>query len=245
MSRIKVIAIIGFLSSSCSMYSQQHVESYMLEIPKQVIQYKIDGDERRVTVNDFYISRFPESIGQYQEFLDQLPSDLINEALPHRERLKSMNIRVDLIEFLINEYFVSKDYRSYPVVGLDYEQINRYLKWKTDTVGKRVLKEMGIEYNDEYSYLEVIRSLDNSISRPIQVEFHMPTESCVISAHNFRSRYNDEVQIKKSESTKLNYKYLKKLKLKPIHEFDLKDTDHYNRMDELIYHVDQRFDEAL
>lgn len=218
---------------------QQNVEPELLEVERKTLRYKINNANRTVTVTDFYMSRFPESVKEYKLYLFELDSLGVfdeNEHLPRAESLRTIGLKQDEVDFIRNEYYVEEAYGQYPIIGLDYAQIQLYLEWKSEYVRKRILKDLGIQNPDHLTYIEILEKYKNEIDIPMQVDFLIPHEEILISAFTGMGRYHgklDAIDMGAIESIKENTVF-KRLNLKHIFEYDLTNVKQYDKLDELI-----------
>ena len=232
--------IVSCILFSTGINGQQHIESDMLEISTKTLHYKLNKSERNVTVQSFYISRFPESMQQYKLYLKELDSLNIldvNEHFPKQINLQKIGLDEKEIDFLRNEYFVKVEYDDYPIIGLDYGQILSYLDWKSDAIGKQVLKRLNIPNPKSLSYLELLKKNAHVTDIPIQTEFLIPLEFQLVSAFNTMQEQDQAHKLsnkKRSRLTNEEHEILKRLKLKNIFEYDLSEIKKYNKLDELI-----------
>ncbi len=203
----------------------QHVEPAMLEIETQAIKYKMDGNKETVTVNNFYVSKYPESNKQYKQYLKSLNEEERAAALPNYNILKQRGLKDKQIKFILEEYFISEQYSSYPIIGLNTIQIVEYLHWKTEYVGKKVLKENNIHFNPDEDYIDILNHSETESSIPTQIEFNLMLESHLISAYKQLRKEN-----KKKRCTKDNT-ILRDLNISSIDCYDLRSI---SKLDELI-----------
>ncbi|MDF1698333.1 MAG: hypothetical protein P1U56_20960 [Saprospiraceae bacterium] len=226
-NHLKLLLILSFgLLINC-IHAQQHIESFMVEVPAQHIHYKLNGKKKSVDVSSFYIARLPESNEQYQHYLNKLDSIDLMDALPNRNQLRGQGLASSQIDFLVNEFYTSKDYYKYPIIGLSKAQIQEYLQWKTNFVGKSVLRENGIEFDSLLNYSEIIRQFNDPSSIPLQVEYTMAIEPILVSAHTYLSHSKTH---KKNEVPTTGI--LKELGIEALSNYELGTT---KRIDELIF----------
>lgn len=127
-----------FICFSTSIYGQSSVPSMIL-IQNGTINYDYYKDTkqgRRTT--DFHISRYAEANYQYQQYLTYLTANsldsLLELAQPNRQIWEEVDISTEDIAHLKTHYWTHSDFASYPVLGLTYQQILNYFKWKTERI---------------------------------------------------------------------------------------------------------------
>ena len=123
MKKEQILLFLLFISST--VFGQQHVEPYMIDMPRDTIRYVVNGEKRNVTIARYYISQYPESMRQYKEYLAEHDSlenlEATKRIYPNRVNLALCGLNDDEIDFIISEYFVEPQYDDYPIVGLDYQ----------------------------------------------------------------------------------------------------------------------------
>lgn len=250
MKRVKAILYLFLLVST--VIGQQIIDPYMIEIPTNKIKYYNEGI-KSVEVNTFYISQFPESVEQYKIFLNYLEKkDKIIElknALPKTENLKKCFLSSEEIHFIREEYLKNEIYNHYPIVGLDFEQINTYLNWKIDTFGTHVFSINGFDIKDQ-SYFNLMENHRDTIDFTTPISYKIALSIHLISAlkskingtsliPNYYSEYPDILRTE----VNLNYKnvknkILKKLEISNICEYDLLRKNKYKNIRETILDLD-------
>lgn len=222
----KIVILIGFVCLCFPAQSQQNIEPSMVEIPAQNVIYKSNGQNKNLDVSSFYISKYPESNKQYQEYLTHLDSIELVNALPKRKLLKTAKLKEDQIDFLINEFYNSKIFYKYPIIGLSTNQIQNYLEWKSDHFGKLALNEVGIEYDSTLSYIELVKKLPNKSKIPIQTAFLLPIESIFTSAYSCSNSVNEKRKYSKRNQD------LRGLEIEDLNSYELGVK---SKLEELIY----------
>lgn len=222
------IIILLFLLTGCKL--TQYVNNDMLEVPKQKLHYILDGEKKDVEVYPFYISTYPESNKQYKNYLHSLSSNDKANALPKLKFLKNSDLNKLQINFLIDEYYLTDNYDNYPVIGLNKEQIKRYLDWKTDKIGKEILARNKIEFNPDKTYLEIVR--EGKIKQKyLQVGFNVLLPEQAISARYY---LKSKISVEKNTApyNKSENDILKSLGIKEVGFYKI---DKIRQTRELIY----------
>ena len=105
----------------------------------------IQGDD---TMPSFYMSVCEEPNINYMVYIHWLSQvlgadypNIVLAALPHKTDGSNVT---GLEDPFITNYFSNPMYAFYPVVNLDFHQIERYLSWKTDRLNEVVLIKNGI-----------------------------------------------------------------------------------------------------
>ncbi|MDX1479388.1 MAG: SUMF1/EgtB/PvdO family nonheme iron enzyme [Saprospiraceae bacterium] len=112
------------------------------------VTYEWNNIPRRVTVASFYMDETEVSNIDYREFLhwtkrvygESYPQEVLSilpDTLVWREEL-AFN------EPFVETYFRHPGYDDYPVVGVSWDQANKYTKWRTNRVNEMILIERGI-----------------------------------------------------------------------------------------------------
>lgn len=124
--------------SSSNVANDQIVAPYAQAIPaNKVLILRPDTIVQpwRVTVASCYVGQYPESVFQYQQYLNEL---LVQEgttayakALPDSLFLKQASLDEEAITFFRGDYLNLPEFSNYPIFGLSYDQIERYFQWKT------------------------------------------------------------------------------------------------------------------
>lgn len=113
----------------------------------QDVTFEWDNVPRRVTISAFLMDETEVSNSHYREFefwtrrvFTSYPQELLSilpDTLVWREEL-AFN------EPLVETYYRHPSYDDYPVVGVTWEQANKYCAWRTDRVNEMLLVEKGI-----------------------------------------------------------------------------------------------------
>lgn len=200
----------------------------MVEIPIQKLTYSLNEKKFSKKVNQFYLSKYPESNLNYKLFLRSLSKDQRPNALPQKQFLKKYNLDNKQIKFLISEYYSSNTYDQYPIVGLSKTQIKNYLDWKSDHVGKEILKQNGIIYDSNKTYLEIIQ--EQKINpKHLQVNYNVLMVEQAISARKYLSQKKSKIKISNVENKD---KMISSLGLMTIEYYDI---EKYYFTEDLIY----------
>ena len=105
---------------------------------------------RRKSVSSFRIDIYEVSNKKYRDYTHWLENlakdstqyrDLAKEALPDTLVWKTP---LSYNEPMVLGYFRAKAYNDYPVVGVSWEQANKYCRWKTDRANEKTLIYYGI-----------------------------------------------------------------------------------------------------
>ena len=116
------------------------------------VMYKWDNHPRRVTVASFYMDETEVSNQDYREYTHWLqrvyPDDrsILEAALPDTTVWRK---ELAYNEPYVNNYFRHPAYSDYPVVGVTWEQADKYCSWRTDRVNEKILVERGILQHDD------------------------------------------------------------------------------------------------
>lgn len=231
--------------------SQHYVDPYMIEVPTRYNEYREVGVDTlsRVTVNNFFISQYPESVGQYKKYIDHLielgDTMAISRALPNKENIKSSSLSSTQLEFIYQVYLEDSAYDNYPMIALDYEQIREYLMWKVNALGRTLFQENGYDI-EGLTIFELMKLHGGSIEFDFPVEYLLPLPSSLISAWNsYRINTNSAQKIRKkipeiilrenSSGKAVNEEMLKELGLRDVFAYGLGSDDRYRRLTELVW----------
>ncbi len=123
---------------------------------------------RRVTVNTFYMDQYEVANVDWREYVYWM-NLMYGEAVSKKCRPDSTVWRDELAynEPYLDYYFTHVAYDKYPVVGVTWEQVDNYCKWRTDRVNERILVEEGvIEFPDFKSiYSAESEGIDEEIAQ--------------------------------------------------------------------------------
>lgn len=220
---------------------QQHVEPDFIEIPTRTIKYEIDKTKRHVTIYGFYIDPIPESLGNYKIYISEIIDsalDIKRESIyPKVSVLLSNGLNAKEINFILDEYFIEEKYDDFPLIGLDIDQIEKYLKWKTDKIGFEILKQLNIKKIDSLSYADHYKIYKDSFGIPVQVDLLMPIEGHLVSAFEFIKANRDKINIDyENHSTQVQIRdpLLTRLNIKPVSSYNLLNQSTYELLNELV-----------
>ena len=122
--------------------------TFTMGLTEEDVTYDWNNSPRRVTVSSFYMDETEVSNINYREFVywtkrvfgESYPEEISNilpDTLVWREEL-SYN------EPMVETYFRHPSYDNYPVVGVTWEQANKYASWRSDRANEMLLIEKGI-----------------------------------------------------------------------------------------------------
>ena len=102
---------------------------------------------RRVTVSSFYMDETEVSNSSWKEYVYWL--DRVYESFPEvsRNALPDEKVWYDELSYndpLVETYYRHPAYDDYPVVGVSWEQVQDYCKWRTNVVNEMILIERGV-----------------------------------------------------------------------------------------------------
>ena len=109
--------------------------------------YRNNANPRRVTVTSFYMDECEISNANYREWLYWINlvfkenKEIYRDALPDTlvwRRPLAYN------EPYVENYLRHPAYADYPVVGVNWEQAQKYCQWRTDRVNENILYQKGI-----------------------------------------------------------------------------------------------------
>ena len=107
-----------------------------------------DGSVVTDSIHHFYISETEETNEQYLAYLDWLKKRFsyhtYAKALPDTTVWLKENFPDSAKRFLVKHYLRHFAYRSFPIVGLTPQQIEKYCEWKTDRLNEMILIREGI-----------------------------------------------------------------------------------------------------
>lgn len=111
------------------------------------VTYEWNNIQRRVTVSSFYMDETEIPNISWKEYVYDL--ERIYESFPEVAQQAEPDEKVWLDELAYNDPLVETYYRhpaydDYPVVGVTWEQVQKYCKWRTDKVNEMVLVERGV-----------------------------------------------------------------------------------------------------
>ena len=121
------------------------------------VSFEWNNIPRRVTVSSFYMDESEVANIDWKEYLfwtkrvyktyPQVYLDALPDTLVWREEL-SYN------EPLIQTYFRHPSYDEYPVVGVSWEQVQEFCKWRSDRANEGLLIDRGILNNNSLEQVD-------------------------------------------------------------------------------------------
>lgn len=122
--------------------------TFTMGLTDQDVTFDWDNVPRRITVSSFLMDETEVSNSHYREFEywtkrvfgESYPQEwlsILPDTLVWREEL-AFN------EPLVETYFRHPSYADYPVVGVNWEQANKFCAWRTDRVNEMLLVEKGV-----------------------------------------------------------------------------------------------------
>lgn len=141
-------------------YREQETGPNLVHIPggtftmgqaEQDLTHEVDNVPRKVTVSSFYIDETEVTNIAYREYLHWINDvfmdfpEVYDQALPDTN---SWRERLGYNEPMVEYYFRHPAYNDYPVVGVSWEQAQRFAEWRTDRVNERILVREGILERD-------------------------------------------------------------------------------------------------
>ncbi len=121
--------------------------TFTMGLTDQDVTYEWDNIPRRVTVGSFYIDETEVSNINWREYVYWLETRY--ESFPEvaQAAVPDEKVWYDELSYndpLVETYFKHPAYDDYPVVGVTWEQVQGYCKWRTDRVNEYLLIERGI-----------------------------------------------------------------------------------------------------
>lgn len=131
--------------------------TFTMGLVKDDVMHDWNNTPRRMQVSSFFIGETEITNYEYREYVTWLkyvfpPSDpnfknIYNGALPDTLVWNNKLSRNDFSE----TYFRSPEFDYYPVVGVSWEQANRYCEWLTDRANEKALMDKGVISKDLYA----------------------------------------------------------------------------------------------
>ncbi len=122
--------------------------TFLMGATEQDVMGDWNNIPHRVTVSSFYIDETEVSNVNYREYtywLSRVFGDIYpqvyKDALPDTLAWRS---QLAYNEPLVEYYFRHPAYNNFPVVGVTWEQANKYAKWRSDRVNEMLLIEAGL-----------------------------------------------------------------------------------------------------
>lgn len=121
--------------------------TFTMGLTDQDVTYEWNNIPRRVTVGSFYMDETEISNINWREYVYWLETRY--ESMPQvaLDALPDEKVWYDELSYndpLVETYFRHPAYDDYPVVGVTWQQIQGYCKWRTDRVNEMLLIERGI-----------------------------------------------------------------------------------------------------
>ncbi len=156
---------LSFLFSS-AVFGQPETLANMVRTPKATLDHDYLRDkDTNITVSSHYAAKYVESNYQYRQYLNYLienkKDSLLAIAQPNTEIWKDTKLKNHEKEYLKQHYWVDKIFDGYPVLGLDYYQIDNYLRWKTKILNgayQLFLGNINLEYLESNEF-DIIKEL--------------------------------------------------------------------------------------
>ena len=109
----------------------------MATVPHTLLNYNYWQDmDKNIRISDHFAAKYVESNYQYQCYLRCLAGWGLDAKLlaaqPDPAVWGIASLTAEEQAFLRENYWTAKEFEHYPVVGLGYEQVGRYLAWKTN-----------------------------------------------------------------------------------------------------------------
>ena len=131
--------------------------TFTMGLAQEDVTFEWNNIPRRVTVSSFYMDETEVSNIDWKEYLywtkrvyktyPQVWMDALPDTLVWREEL-SYN------EPLIQTYFRHPSYDDYPVVGVSWDQVQEFCKWRSDRANEMLLIERGILNNNTLEQID-------------------------------------------------------------------------------------------
>ena len=141
-------------------YYEQETPPGMILVEGGTVVFEGSGGENwedypgRSIISSFYISRYHETNGQYQMYLNYLKNyyseSTYEAALPDTLFWKNIGLDHQESTFLMKNYFRHSTFIDHPVLGLNAIQIKKYAKWKTDRLNEQILIREGLLIFNRY-----------------------------------------------------------------------------------------------
>ena len=114
---------------------------------EQDVMFSNNATPRRATVTSFYMDQYEVSNANYREWLYWINKVFRENRFVYQDALPDTLVwRRPLAynEPYVENYFRHPAYADYPVVGVNWEQANKYCSWRTDRVNENILYQKGI-----------------------------------------------------------------------------------------------------
>ncbi len=121
--------------------------TFTMGLTDEDVTYEWNNIARRITVTSFYMDETEVSNIGWREYVYWLGNKY--ESFPDVAASAMPDEKVWLDELSYNDPFVETYFRhpaydNYPVVGVSWEQIQEYCKWRTDRVNEMIMIKRGI-----------------------------------------------------------------------------------------------------
>lgn len=191
---IKRVTIAFFIVlTSMRIVGQQIVDDNSLLVPTTgVTTINTENSKRsKVRVCSHIVGRYVESNYQYLVYLNDIKAisdSSYYNALPQKEYLSLIGLTAEDIKFFTEQYLFEEVYRDYPIVGLDYAQIDDYFKWKSGEFVFAYLEYTNLYRRKENAPITISDYLDDGGEIPAPItSYRIPLEEEALS--NIKSGY--------------------------------------------------------
>lgn len=121
--------------------------TFTMGLTDQDVTYDWNNIPRRVTVGSFYMDETEVSNINWREYVYWLETRYETYPEVAANAIPDEKVWYDELSYndpLVETYFKHPAYDDYPVVGVSWEQVQGYCKWRTDRVNEMLLIEKGI-----------------------------------------------------------------------------------------------------
>ncbi|MEO1258075.1 MAG: hypothetical protein AAFZ15_04735 [Bacteroidota bacterium] len=198
MKEFILILISSFIAMEIT--SQTIAPPFMQYFPFSTVDrnfYK-KNKKSEYAISSFYAAPYVESNSQYRQYLLFLKStnqdSLLNLAMPNKHIWDELKLTKEEKSYLKENYWVNDFFDDYPVLGLNYSQINRYLYWKTNLLisAYLVFKNKHEKYKLKHGYVDFLKIRKNNPKELFKVinyrELNAGTISKLAVAHEYGFR---------------------------------------------------------
>jgi len=139
----------------------------MLELSKTNLDRNyVENTEARITVSSHYVAEYLESNFQYNKYLEFLIENNLEleykEALPDKNIWNLVNLDSETSIYLKENYWENELFSDYPILGLNFDQVNKYLKWKTNVINVACLEMKGIKLDGRLNESNILKEIKKS-----------------------------------------------------------------------------------